>query len=161
MPMKWDRSRKSPYVCNHFGVLRVGPNTRRAEITATETKLRQELDAGKVVCCACGHEVDVHQVGKAKAQLLDPRSYAEELLLVHPQPPKDDKKQIRALVETLCQQASLPPCRHPIPLRHPGAVFWFTPAPEDNAVPIPSWDDLGLPRAGSPLDLALDIVFDR
>jgi hypothetical protein len=39
-------------------------------------------------------------------------------------------------------------------------VFWFTPAPENQAVPLPSWEDLGLPRAGSPEDMQLDIVFD-
>jgi len=160
MPLKWNRGKKSPYACNHFGVLRVGPNTRRPEIAETETKLKQELGTGGKVFCACGHELDEHQVGKAKAQLLVPRDYAEELILVHPQPPKDDKSKIRALVGTLNTQATLPPVRNAIPLRHPAAVFCFVPAPGPEAIPWPSWDDLGLPRAGSAADLALDIVFD-
>jgi len=158
--MQWERSRKSPYACNHFAVLRVGPNTEPVQVIATESNIKTELNAGKPVYCACGHPVDEHQIGKAKTQLLEPRPYAEELLLVHPQPPKDDRKQIKALVDNLCKQASLPLCRHAIPLRHPTAVFWFTPAPDNQAIPLPSWDDLGLPRAGSPADLAWDIVFD-
>jgi len=161
MPMKWQRGKKSPYLCNHFGVLRVGPNTRRTEITATETKLKQELDAGNKVCCACGHIVDEHQIGKAKTQLLEPRSLAEELLLVHPQPPKDDKKIIRTLVENLCSQAVLPLRSRSLSLCDPKDVFWFLTAPEPEAVPWPAWKELGLPHAGSPKDLALDVVFDQ
>ncbi len=158
--MQWARDRKSPYSCNYFGILRVGPNTQRPEISDTETKLKQELAAGGKVACACGHDLDEHQIGKARAQLLGPRGYAEELILVHPQPPKDDKSKIRALVNTLAGQAALPPCRHAIPLGHPGGVFFFILPPAPEAVPWPAWDDLGLPRAGSAGDLALDIVFD-
>jgi hypothetical protein len=51
-----------------------------------------------------------------------PRHYAEELLLVHPQPPRDDKSKVKTLVENLCKQTSLPLCRHAIPLRH-AAVY--------------------------------------
>jgi len=160
MPLKCEPEKKSPYACNHFAVLQIGPNTKRIEIPAVEQKLKQRLAHGDKVYCACGHEVDEHQIGKAKAQLMEPRPYAEELLLIHPQPPRESSKQIKALVDNLRNQASLPPCRHPIPLSHPAAGFWFAQTPEPDAVPRPSWEHLGLPRAGSPDDMALDIVFD-
>lgn len=161
MPLKWERGKKSPYACNHFAVLQVGPNTRRLEISQTSQAILLELHAGKKVCCACGHEVDSHQVGHATSQLLEAGSLAEELLLIHPQPPRDNKAKVKALVDNLHKAATLPLKRDPIPLRQPSAVLWFTPTPGPEAVELPTWDDLGLVKAGDPEDLVLDIVFDR
>ena len=160
MPMKWERGKKSPYACNHFAVLRVGPNTRRPEITQTSENTLRELQAGNKVLCACGHEVDQHQVGHATSQLLEADSLAQELLLIHPQPPRDNKARVKALVDNLHKAATLPIPRGPIPLRHPAAVFWFTPMPSDDVVALPEWSDFGLVKAGDPEDLVLDIVFD-
>ena len=160
MPMKWERGRKSPYACNHFAVLRVGPNTRRPEIKQTSDDVLREVETGSKVCCACGHEVDVHQVGHAAGQLLEANSLAEELLLIHPQPPRDNKAKVRALADNLHRAAALPLPRCPIPLRHPAAVFWFTPIPCDDVIELPEWREFELVQAGDPEDLALDIVFD-
>jgi len=160
MPLKWARDKKSPYACNHFAVLQVGPNARRPEIGQTSQEIIRELQAGQEVCCACGHKLDVHQVGHATSQLLEASSFAEELLLIHPQPPKEKKTKVSALVDNLHKVATLPLRRDPIPLRHPTAVLWFTPAPGPEAVTLPAWEDLGLVKAGDPEDLALDIVFD-
>ena len=160
MPMKWERGKKSPYACNHFAVLRVGPNTRRPEITQTSDNTLREIQAGNKVCCACGHEVDQHQVGHATSQLLEAHSFAQELLLIHPQPPRDNKARVKALAENLHKAATLPLPRGPIPLRHPAAVFWLMPVPSDDVIELPAWRDFGLVQAGDPEDLALDIVFD-
>jgi len=160
MPMKWERNKKSPYACNCFSVLRVGPNTKRREISQTSTEILQEIQAGNEVLCACGHAVDVHQVGHATSQLLEANSLAEELLLIHPQPPRDNREKVNALVKNLSQAATLPLTRNPIPLRDAAAFFWFTPAPGPSAAELPTWEELGLVKAGDPEDLALDIVFD-
>jgi hypothetical protein len=160
MSLKWDRGKKSPYSCNHFAVLRVGPNTRRQEISQTSQEILRELQGGDKVRCACGHEVDLHQVGHATSQLLEAGSLAEELLLIHPQPPRDNRARVKALVDNLHKAATLPLKRDPIPLRHPAAVLWFTPDPGPEAAELPTWDVLGLVKAGDPEDLALDIVFD-
>lgn len=92
MPFLWKMGKKSPYACNHFAVLRVGPNTRLPEIIQTSQNILRELQTGNKVCCACGHEVDLHQVRHATIQLLEAGSLAEELLLVHPQPPRVNRK---------------------------------------------------------------------
>lgn len=161
MPMKWERERKSPYACNHFAVLRVGPNSTRPEISHKKGEILRALKAGAKELCACGHEVDTFQVEHAAKQLLEADSFAEELLLIHPQPARDNRAKVNALADNLRKAASLPLPRSPIPLRHPAAVFWFAPAPGPEAVELPSWEDLGFVKAGDPEDLALDIVFDR
>lgn len=161
MPLKWEKSRKSPYACNHFAVLRVGPNSSRRQISDTRDNSLRELQAGIKVCCACGHEVDSHQVGHATSQLLEGGTLAEELLLIHPQPPKDNRAKVQALADNLHKAATLPLPRTPISLRHPVSVFWFTPMPAEEAVALPDWADLGLVRASDAQDLDLDIVFDN
>lgn len=160
MPMKWERGRKSPYACNHFAVLRVGPNTRRPEIKQTSDNAFRELQTGSKVLCACGHEVDQHQLGYATSQLLEANSLAEELLLIHPQPHRDKRAKVRILVDNLHKAAALPLPRGSIPLRHPAAIFWFIPLPGADTIELPAWSDFGLVQAGDPDDLALDIVFD-
>ena len=160
MPMKWQRGKKSPYACNHFAVLHVGPNTDRKEISQTSGNTLRELQTAQKVYCACGHEVDVHQVGDATSKLLDADSLAEELLLIHPQPPRDNQAKVKVLTENLKKAASLSNPRQPIPLRHPAALFWFMPCPADDAIELPEWRDFGLVSAGDADDMALDIVFD-
>jgi hypothetical protein len=160
MPMKWERGKKSPYACNHYATLKVGPNTTRAEIDQTKQNTLRELQAGNKVLCACGHEVDAHQVGHATSQLLEAQSLAEELLLIHPQPPRDTQGKVRTLVDNVHKAATLPLKRDPIPLRRPADIFWFIPAPGPDAAGLPSWKDLGLVRTGDPEDLMFDIVFD-
>lgn len=160
MPMKWVRGRKSPYACNHFAVLRVGPNSSRQEINQTGDNTLRAIKGGAKVTCACGHDVDVHQVGHATSHLLEPDALAEELLLIHPQPPRDNKAKLKALAENLHKAAALPLVRTPIPLRDPAAILWFTPAPGPEVIELPTWKDLGLSEAGGVDDLALDIVFD-
>lgn len=161
MPLKWEKGRKSPYACNHFAVLRVGPNTRRPEIKQTSDDAVREIQAGAKVFCACGHEVDAHQINHATSQLLEAHSLAEELLLIHPQPPRDNRAKVKALTDNLYQATALPLPRGPIPLRHPAAVFWFTPIPAAAVIEWPEWSDFGLGKAGDEEDQALDIVFDR
>lgn len=160
MPLKFDQGNKSPYACNHFAVLRVGPNTVRLEIDQTSQDILRELRTENKVHCACGHEVDQHQVSHAASQLMEADSLAEELLLIHPQPPRVNMAKIKTLKDNLNKAATLPLQKESIPLIHPAAVCWFTPAPGPEAVELPTWDDLGLVRAGAPDDLTLDIVFD-
>lgn len=160
MPMKWERDKKSPYTCNYFSILQVGPNTRRLEISQTSQATLQVIQAGNKVFCACGHEVDLHQVGHATSQLLEANSLAEELLLIHPQPPRNNKDKVNTLINNLNKAAVLPLKRNPIPLRHPAALFWFTPAPSLETIRLPALEEFGLVKAGDPEDLALDIVFD-
>ncbi len=157
--MKWERG-KNPYLCNHFAALRVGPNTTPQQLVAVERNLKTELAAGGEVLCVCGHKLDEHEISSACRSLLEPRTLAEELLLVHPQPAKEDRKKVQVVAELLHKKATLPLQRNPIPLRHSAAVFWFMPAPGPEAVELPTWEDFGLVKAGDPEDLALDIVFD-
>ena len=160
MPMKWERGKKSPYTCNHFAVLRVGPNTRRREISQISQETLQEIQAGNKVLCACGHEVDVHQVGHATSQLLEANSLAEELLLIHPQPPRDNKEKVNALVNNLNKAAMLPLPARSHSIASPSRSFLVHAHPRTEVIELPGWEEFGLVKAGDPEDLALDIVFD-
>jgi hypothetical protein len=160
MPLKLEKG-KNPYVCNYFGKLRVGPNMRPAQIAQQARNLVQRIASGEEVSCAAGHPLDEHAVNEASNKLREPRALAEELLLVHPQPQQEGAKKTRDLVARLREKATIPKTREPIPLRHPAAIFWFTPAPGPEAVELPGWEAFGLVACNDAEDLALDIVFDR
>ena len=134
---------------------------RPAQIAAQARNLVQRIESGEEMKCAAGHPLDDHAVNDASSKLREPGSLAEELLLVHPQPQQEGAKKIKDLVGRLREKAVIPKTREPIPLRHLAAVFWFTPAPGQEAVELPEWEEFGLVAPDDPDDLALDIVFDR
>jgi hypothetical protein len=158
MPLKWEPG-KNPYLHNHFGVLRVGPSTTRAQIVAQAKKLVLHLAAGQALELAA-YRLDEHAVKHAESALGEPAGLAEELLLVHPQPQRTGKDRLKAALAELRQIPA--PCsdRRPPPLRHPLALFEFLPAPGPEAAELPPWEAFGLVTAGDTDDLALDIVFD-
>ena len=156
--MKWERG-KNPYLHNYFGKLFIGPNATPPQIVSQARKLVQKRKAGKVVELA-GEELDDHAINESSAKLRDPRSLAEELLLVHPQPQREDKKKMKLLLDRLCKTAVVSEGRYPVPLVHPMAIFWFIPSPGPETAKMPEWDAFGLVEAGNSQDLQLDIVFD-
>jgi hypothetical protein len=160
MPFRWEKW-KNPYICNYFGMLQVGPNVSHQQIAAKARELIQKIAAGQKISLPPDHELDEHAVSEASTKLRDPRSAAEELLLVHPQPETEERSRIKALVEQVRKKAALPSERAAIPLRDPLGVFWFAPTPGVEAAELPEWAEFGLTSARDPEDLALDIVFDR
>ena len=159
MPLKWERN-KNPYLSNYFGKLHIGPNIVPAQIFAQALGLNQKLASGQEVKCSGGHPLDEHAVNEAAKKLTDSGAHAEELLLVHSQPQREDKKKMKTLVNHLRQKAVLADDRSPVPLLHPAGVFWFLPAPSPESTELPPSDAFGLVEPGNPDDLVLDIVFD-
>jgi len=160
MPFKWEKG-KSPYLCNCYGTLQMGPNALPQQLFQQAKNLTQKLAAGQAVKSAAGFTLDEHAVNEASKMLNDPRSAAEELLLVHPQPQSDGPNKLKALVEQVRKAASFPGERPQIPLRNPMGLFWFVPAPGPEAAELPAWDELGLVGPLDGEDLALDVVFDE
>ena len=157
MPFRWERG-ENPFIHNYFGKLSVGPNTPPGTISQQAKNLAQKLVAGGTIELA-GVKLDEYEIKQAPAQLREPRSWAEELLLVHPQA-SHDQKGLKATAEKLRQIAVLPEDHEPLPLLHPLALFWFTPSPGPEAAELPEWGNFGLIEPGSETDLVLDIVFD-
>jgi len=162
MPFEWKQGR-NPYRWNYFGILGVGPNVQRTQIVAQEKKLLQKIahlnGKGEKLEVA-GQAVDEHTVTSASARLQNADTLAQELLLAHPQPVRDDKRR-KNLAEQLRTLAAPPLEAAPVPLHAPLALFWFVPAPGAEAAERPGFDELGLVAAGDPADLELDIIFDR
>ncbi|MBI2298162.1 MAG: hypothetical protein HYU66_04290 [Armatimonadetes bacterium] len=156
MPLRWERGR-NPYRHNHYGRLQVGPYTLPTQVLQTEKNLIQLLDAGRELTLD-GQRLDAHAISEASSRLREPRSQAEELLLVHPGV-QDDRKRLKKLWEDLRREAALERDAA-LPLLCPEALFWFTPAPGVEAADLPRWEAFGLVEAGDPEDLELDLVFD-
>lgn len=159
MPFRWVQE-KNPYTANHFRNLQVGPETSPQQIVQQARNLTQKLANGQKVLAGDGVELDEHAINEASTKLREPRSLAEELLLVHPQAQGEDRTRMRALVEALRKQASFEPERNAPALKSMAALFWFLPAPGPEAAKLPPFESFGLVDANDPEDLALDIVFD-
>ena len=160
MPFKWEKG-KSPYVCNYYGTLQVGPNASPQQVVQMARTLAQKLQAGKSVKSAAGFELDEYTVSEAAKMLNDPGAAAEELLLMHPQPQSEGPNKLKEVVEQLRKCATFPGERPRIPLLSPLGLFWFVPPPGPEAAELPEWDELGLIGPSDPEDLALDVVFDE
>ena len=156
MPLKWERNR-NPYVSNYFGKLHMGPNVVPTQIIAQARGIVQMLANGREVKCAGGYPLDEHAVNEASKKLTVSNSHAEELLLVHSQPQREDKKDIKTLVTQLRQKAVLAADRSPVPLQHPASIFWFLPPPGPESAELPPWEAFGSVEPGDPDDLELDI----
>lgn len=157
MPLKWERH-VNPFVHTHFGRLRLGPNASRRQINDTAAELLKKLVAGHKITIG-GVELDEFAISDASKKLLEPGPLALELLLTHPQPREDGHK-----TKKLCEQVrkvGLPAEPRRMTLVHPAAVFWFTPTPGPEVLPLPHWEDLDTVRAGSDEDLDLDCAFDH
>lgn len=157
MPLSWKRGR-NPYSYNYFGILGVGPNTPANQIAALAREIERRAAAGKPPKVS-GEEVSAHEISEASARLRDDHARAQELLLVHPEVQFDDS-QIKKISERLRETADIPRSNNPPPLPHPLAIFWFVPQPGPDAAEKPALGEFPLIAAGSPEDLALDIVFD-
>ncbi|HEV7406089.1 MAG TPA: hypothetical protein VGO11_24295 [Chthoniobacteraceae bacterium] len=161
MPLKWEPGR-NPYQQTYFARLGFGPNVTTRQIPGLAKSRKQKLDhdraKGETVELH-GEPLDEHSLAEAQQKLIDPESRAHELLLVHPEPPREASNLDKAC-KALGEAAALPDERPPLPLTHPLAIFWFTPAPEMAAVSLPPLQAFGFIEAGAPDDLALDLVFD-
>lgn len=161
MPLKWEPGR-NPYKQTYFARLGIGPNTATKEIPGRAKSRKQKLDRdlakGEPVLLH-GEPLDEHSVAEAQQKLIDPESRAHELLLVHPEPPRETSNLDKAC-RSLCEAAALPDERPPLPLADPLAIFWFTPPPDMAAVSLPPLEAFGFIEAGTPEDIALDIIFD-
>lgn len=157
MPLKWTPAR-NPYLHHAFGVLRLGPHAPPAAIEQQAKNLAQSLRAGGSVSCG-GQPLDEHAIGEAAKSLRDPRSLAEELLLVHPQP-KGGGDNVNKLVKRLREVSQPPPAPLLPALKSAASLAWFVSEPAPELASPPRWAELGLPGPDSSEDRALDIVFD-
>jgi len=158
MPLRWQRG-VNPYVFSYFGKLRSGPNATLTQIKARAADYTRRIAAGETLDLL-GQPLDDFAVSEAARRLLEPAGHAEELLLVHPQRP-DARGNLDALANKMAQAATLPDRPRTLALAHPGAIFWFLPAPDVDAASLPEFGKLGLVAAGDEPDLQLDIVFDE
>lgn len=158
MPFKWEPDR-NPYLDNYFGRLRVGPNTPRPQIVAQAKKLKQKLRSGGEVKLN-SEALDEHAISDAAERLQNSRALAEELLLVHPQPQRDNRKARRQVVEELRKAAVPPQPTFPPRLRDSLALFWFLPPPGPEIVPPPPFELLELVGPFDEEDKIMDVVFD-
>ena len=147
MPLEWKPGR-NPYVYNYFGKLRVGPNVTPPQIVAQAKNLVVRVDAGRPLELA-GEKLDQHSIQEASSKLREPRSLAEELLLVHPQI-RQEKKKMKSIVDDIRKTAAVPEQESPFPLINPLALFWFVPAPGPEAAKLPEWQEFNLGESGRP-----------
>jgi hypothetical protein len=157
MPLKWEPGR-NPYIHNYFGRLGLGPNALPLQITEQAKNRRKKIVAGHKVELA-GEVLDEHAVSEASKELLRPRSLAEELLLVHPQPDHQRRKG-SSPVDKIREEAVVAVDRTSPPLIHPIGIFWFTPLPQVGSLELPDWTSFGLVGPGEAADVELDIIFD-
>ena len=158
MPFKWKKG-SNPYMNNAFGILGLGPFANKAVINQRAKELIKTVKSS-VRTDSGDHAIDEHTINDASKRLQQPRTHAEEALLVHPQAPQDKRKRNR-LVKELKETAVPEKNNEPLRFRHPLALFWFTPLPDPVIAQAPAWEDLGLPDAGGDEDLSDDVVFDR
>jgi hypothetical protein len=158
MPLEWKRG-QNPYVHHHFGKLRLGPGASPNQVVTQARNLTQRLAAGHEVVLA-GLKLDEHAVKEASAALREPRTLAEELLLVHPPAPREAGK-LPALLARLAELTTDPFGPATLQLVHPRAIFWFVPPPGPEALELPPLEALGLGAHGDEADGALDVVFDE
>lgn len=157
MPLRWKRG-ENPYRLNYFAILQVGAHASPSRITRRRKELTQKMDGGGE------HRVDDQVIGKAELaeagkRLLDPASWAAEVLLVHPPPETGEEKlpELRAAVN----EATAPiPSARPLPLANLPALAPLIPRPQVADLPRPSWADLPVPGPDSPQDLSEDLQFD-
>lgn len=156
MPLKWEPGR-NPYVFNYFGKLEVGPSANSVNIIQQAEKRASSVKSKKIELCSV--QLDEHAIIQARMALSEPKSRAEELLLVHPVP-YHDRGGLNSKISQLKSQAVLPERIERIPLHHPLAVFWFIPEPGKEASSLPEWEEFGFAGPDDLEDLGLDIVFD-
>lgn len=155
MSFTWKRG-TNPYLDNAFGILGLGPFANKAEINQRARELIKTVKTS----ARSGSGIDEHTINDASKRLQQPKTHAEEMLLVHPQTPQDMRRRKR-LVKDLKEAAVPEKNNSPPRFNHPLALFWFTPVPDPVIAQAPSWEDLGLPAAGGEEDLLDDVVFDR
>jgi hypothetical protein len=156
MPFIWKQGR-NPYRHSAFGVLRLGWFATPKQIVDQARELGKEIKSGRIL--KLGHaDIDEHTLSDSSNRLRQPKSRAEELLLTH-QPTRQDHRRRKKLVKELRKVTIPPEPPRNLQLRHPLALFWFTPRPGTEAITKPGWDELSIPGPTDPEDLIADIVF--
>ena len=82
MPLVW-KGRENPYRTTWFSLLELGPAARPGAIPAMRKKISAKLQHGQPHVMG-GREVTEAEIIEAESRLLDERSRAWEVLLVHP-----------------------------------------------------------------------------
>lgn len=158
MPLTW-KERENPYRTTWFSLLEVGPAARPGVFPAMRKKLSAKLQHGQSHVVG-GREVTEAEIIEAESRLLDERSRAWEVLLVHPVPGLDSKR-LQQICRAVVAEATPPPAQqralHLTNLRGLAALLPL-PVPED--IPVPSWEELGIPGPEAPEDRRLDIQLD-
>jgi hypothetical protein len=157
MPLKWQRG-VNPYRYNYFGKLHIGPHFRPPQLLEQARNLIQKLTGGEPIELP-GPPLDEHAINEAVSKLREPRSLAEELLLVHAVGPKT-KNRLRSVISDLQAVAVLPSERDPLELVGPATVFCLVGPPGAEAAAFPELSAFGFVQPGDEQDLQLDIVFD-
>src|SRR4051794_6770535 len=89
MPLQW-KHRDNPYRVTWFDILGLGPFVAPSVIAAMRRKITTKIDHGTPHTIG-QREIDEAEVYEAEARLLDERSRAQEVLLVHLVQPPDMK----------------------------------------------------------------------
>ncbi len=156
MPFVW-KKRRNFYYLSSFGILRLGPFARSIQIVDQARELGKEIRSGRGLEIR-GVEINEHMLGDASRRLRQPKERAEELLLIHEQT-RTDRRRRKRLIKELRTVSELPDDDASLRLRHPLALFWFTPLPGKGAVECPSLEEFNVPAADDPEELEADIVF--
>ncbi|HVR06929.1 MAG TPA: hypothetical protein VMW75_02680 [Thermoanaerobaculia bacterium] len=157
MPLVW-QGNDNPYRTNYFRLLELGPPASPGTIVATRQKLAAKIQAGNPHLVA-GREVSEAEITGAESRLLDERSRAWEVLLVHPVPGPASKR-LQQLCRAIAEEATPAPAPRVPRLGNVRALAALLPLPGPDDIALPSWDELGIPGPEAWEDRRLDIQFD-
>lgn len=157
MPLEWKKG-GNPYRQNYFNIIKSGPNATPQQIVDNAKKAIGELKAG-IDRVLDDVEVDEYLIMEAKTKLLEVSNRFEEMILAHPPPLKNSKRE-KHLFNELSRLSEFPVEQPELMLIHPLAVLWFLPPPAPEDLDLPEWDEFGLGNPGDETDQHYDIVFD-
>jgi len=157
MPLSWRRG-ENPYRLNYFGILQVGAQASPGLIRFRKADLTRKISGGGEHQVA-GRAVSEADLAEAEARLLDPASWASEVLLVHPRPAADEGR-LPGLCTAVDEATASGPRARPFPLADLVSLAPLIPRLHEADLPRPSWTDLPVPGPDSPQDRNADIQFD-
>jgi len=178
MPLSW-KGIENPYRVNYFTVLQLGPAAPRRIIPEISQKALSALEAGKTLWIRrlklAGEDaapppdrepdareyrpVEAREITEASSRLIEETIWAQEVLLVHPTL-NPESGELRKTCSALLQQVTPERIQRELPLVNPGAMAPLVPVLSAADIPMPAWDEFGVPAPGSPEDRQLDIQFD-
>lgn len=157
MPLTWNWERNC-YRVNYFSILGLGANATRQQIVGRRHNLEQALKLGGTHRVG-EQEITLSEVTEAAARLLDERSWAAELLLVHPMPSREMNR-VHGICRTVLLRASPPAARPFLPLSDLGALAGLLPEVSGEDIAWPEWEEFEIPGPDSEVFRRLDFQFD-